>query len=157
MVKGAVIGGRDRLSIQNARRGWRENTTSCSDSSGGELEWAYDYSADLIEGGFTASTVENVTISHDTHSWATADVTDMTRNQLVWWYLNHPGEAFELNLLWNPLNYTMDRTYGFDHFYYNAAGDAQGDTDRASNMTTGRTEWYTSESGDPPILLLYFQ
>ena len=89
--------------------------------------------------------------------WATVDVTDMTRNQMVWWYLNHPNEAFELNLLWTPLNYTTDRTYGFPHYYHQAAGDPVGDTDRSQNMTTGRTELYTSESADPPILLLYFQ
>ena len=155
MVKGAVIGGRDRLSIQNAKRGWRENSTTCADSVDDQFEYAYAYSADLDS--FTPTTLENVTISHDTHSWATVDVTDMTRNQMVWWYLNHPNEAFELNLLWTPLNYTMDRTYGFPHYYHQAAGDPVGDTDRSQNMTTGRTEWYTSESADPPILLLYFQ
>lgn len=155
MVKGAVIGGRDRLSIQNARRGWRENSTTCSDSVDDQYEYAYDYSADLD--AYTPTMQENVTISHDTHSWATVDITDMTRNQLVWWYLNHPSEAFELNLLWTPLNYTMDRTYGFPHYYYRPSGDVVGDTDRMHNMTTGRTEWYTSESADPPILLLYFQ
>ena len=155
MVKGAVIGGRDRLCIQNAKRGWRENTTTCADSSAGQYEYAYDYSSDLDT--FTTTTIENITISHDTYSWATVDITDMTRNQLVWWYLYHPDEAFELNLLWTPLNYTMDRTYGHSHYYHQAAGDPVGDTDRAVNMTMGRTEWYTSESLDPPILLLYFQ
>lgn len=157
MVKGAVIGGRDRVSIQNARRSWAENTTSCEDSASDQYSYAYDYSADLAAMSFTTTTHENVTISHDTSSWSTVDITDMTRNQLTWWYLYHPGEAFELNLLWTPLNYTLDRTYGSTHYYYEARGDPIGDTDRTDNTTTGRTEWYTSESGDPPILLMYFQ
>lgn len=157
MVKGAVIGGRDRVSVQNAKRGWAENTTSCEDSASDQYFFSYDYSADLSSGGFTTTTHENVTISHDTSSWSTVDITDMTRNQLTWWYLYHPGEAFELNLLWTPLNYTLDRTYGSPHYYYDSKGDPIGDTDRTDNTTTGRTEWYTSESNDPPILLMYFQ
>ena len=147
--KGAVHGGRDYVKLQSASSDWNEKTINCSTQS---LEYLY---ADDIS-SYTNIYSENITVGHNTLSWSKIDITDIARNQLAWWYLHHPDEAFELNLMWSALDSYLDTPFGRTHFYYNAAGDVLGDIDRTTNMTTGRTEWYTSESNDPPILIFYF-
>jgi hypothetical protein len=63
----------------------------------------------------------------------------------------------ELNLLLLPDFFGNNRTFGREHFYWAAHEDIDGDTDIVMNGTYGRTEWYTSESSDPPLLLMFFQ
>ena len=100
---------------------------------------------------------ENVTINHETLSWATVDLTEMVKNQLHWWYINTPTEPLELNFLWVPDYSSNHREFLRTHYPHQASGDPLGDMDIVMNSTRGRTEWFTSESNDPPLLHLFFQ
>ena len=180
MQKGAAVGGWDRVMIMPASPNWSESSLHCKSSSTGSTgitsgaidnlgsDFKLEYGAALDSENFISTSrstalanadiaYDNVTITHETLSWATVDITEMVRNQLHYWYLHNPTDALEINLLWVPDYYNHQRQYFRNHFPHRAAGDALGDMDIVMNSTRGRTEWYTSESNDPPLLQLFFQ
>jgi hypothetical protein len=174
--KGSAIGGYDRVKVLPAKVEWSEITTYCDSSASGsaatvtgavedlgsDFQFPYaneDYIPAARASALASGVIkyDNVTITHDTLAWSTVDITEIVRNQLHWWYLNSPTEPLELNLLWSPDYSSEDRTFGRTHYPLRAGGDVLGDFDLIVNATRGRTEWYTSESNDPPLLQLFFQ
>lgn len=180
MQKGGSIGGWDRVKVMSAKRTWNESALTCTSSASGTAgvetgvidllgrDFQFDYGESLIEGGYMSSarssaiaagaiSYSNVTITHDTLGWSTVDITEILRNQLHWWYLNTPTEPLQLNLLWTPDYAANDRQNFRTHHPREARGDSWGDFDTIVNSTRGRSEWYASESNDPPLLQLFFQ
>jgi len=178
--KGAAIGGWDRVTIMSAKRDWSETALTCDSSSSGTggvqtgvadllgKDYQFNFGQNLIENGFMSSARSaaiaagavsyiNTTITHSTLGWATVDITEIVRNQLHYWYVNTPAVPLELNLLWIPDYAANDRKNYTVHFPRAARGDSVGDVDAIVNSTRGRTEWYASESNDPPLLQLFFQ
>jgi len=180
MQKGASIGGWDRVTVMSAKSNWNESALTCDSSRSGTSgtatgvadllgrDYQFDFGENLIENGFMSSarsaaiaagaiSYSNVTITHDTLGWAAVDITEILRNQLHYWYLNTPTDPLELNLLWVPGYAANDRKNFTTRYPRAARGDSPGDLDAIVNSTRGRTEWYASESNDPPLLQLFFQ
>ena len=177
--KGSSIGGWDRVKLLSAKRVWNETSLTCVNGNGTAgvvtgvvtnlgKDLQFDYEDSLKHAGYISSArlaaiargdrgFHNVTITHETLGWASVDVTELVREQIHWWYLNTPTKPLELNLLWIPDYASNDRRFYRTHYPRAARGDAWGDFDKVANSTRGRTEWYTSESNDPPVLQLFFQ
>lgn len=132
LQKGALEGRGDFVRIVPALSNW----------TGGDLSCNSDLSRFILHPRCGVNATSNVnyytTIEHAPMGWAAADVTkqvhcllhDFARASL------DPQANVDLSFLWEPI--------------------AAGECHPATPSTFGKTEWYTADSLDPPILMLFY-
>jgi len=163
LQKGAQFGGGGHVQITAAKTSWHEHNVTCATvASSCVLAACSGLSAAALNnsaGGNPVNATRRSIMRHATDGWAVADVTELAQCQVRQLELFSGGalpEAFELGFLWQPVEPSEDVQFSREHYPMRAAGDVDGDADRAVNASAGRTDWYTSESADPPRLVLYW-
>ena len=167
MQKGTLVGGSGHAQIVAARTAWREEAISCDSAASDFVLPACSAHAQFnnLSASASATAQLNATlrsaIRHLTAGWAVADVTEIAQCQLRQLELASPTGAvpdtFELGFLWQPVEPAEDVRFYRLHYPHRAAGDPLGDADRVFNESSGRTEWHSSESSDPPMLVVYYR
>jgi len=170
LQKGALIGGSGHAQISAARTDWSEDNVTCDATAAASVlaecsglsasAWASQVGRSAL-----ANTTRRAIMRHVTDGWAIADVTELVQCQLELLESRRAAggaaatspQSFELGFLWQHVEPAEDVQFYRFHYPHRATGDALGDADRAFNSSAGgRTEWYTSESGDPPTLVVYW-
>jgi len=154
--KGSLIGGSGHAQIVSALTSWHEKSLSC-DARVEDLLHRECQGVGSIGENATLRTI----IRHAPLGWAAADVTELAQCQLRQLELASASgslpASFELGFLWRPVEPAEDIRFYHKHFPHRAAGDPVGDADRVFNASDGRTEWHSSESNDPPMIVFYWK
>ena len=167
LQKGGLGGGSGHVQIFAAKSDWHESNLTCASTLESKLLPACSGLSQATLSSLADSSALNLTLRsiarHSPVSWTVADVTEITQCQLRQLELSTPPilrptsvDNFHLSYLWQPVPRSEDVHYSRTHYPLRAAGDVPGDLDRYANESSGMTEWLSSESGDAPLLVVYF-
>lgn len=151
LQKGAFSGRGDQVRIFPALGNWTAANITCASQQAAGMQDPHCNHLSAV-------------VSHSTGAWVVANVTDLVMCQLTH---SQPRSLLggssnnnsttnssssgivgaEINLLWEPIPTLQQSQQWLQH-------SCRGPTERG---TEGKTEWYSSNSADPPLLMLYYK